>query len=222
MIEVMPLRKYKYAFLMAFVIAIFIQIHCYFLIHSMLSVYQKITLILIQVFSMIGYAYCEMQNGEEQCQRKVLRHTHCVLLIIYLLNLVWILFFDESLGRNYETLSQYKMINLHIFATVRLFIHGYQIGTLTLERLLINFIGNLMLFMPMAYFLPFYFRSQRQGVIFLGTMIFIVLSVEVLQVVMKMGTGDVDDFLLNMIGVSIFYLILKRGHIERVYERLDN
>ena len=50
----------------------------------------------------------------------------------------------------------------------------------------------------------------------------IVVSVEVIQVVIKAGTGDIDDFLLNMIGVLIFFIGLKIGHVEKVYERLES
>lgn len=155
-------------------------------------------------------------------QKKMVKQAHHVLFIIYLFNIIWILFLDKDFGRNYETLKQYPMMNFDIFATLRLFIHGYHIGALSLEKLCMNIVGNLIIFMPMAYFLPYYFQSQRHGFVFLWTMGIMVLSVEVIQVVMKTGTGDIDDFLLNMIGVIIFYVILKIGHIERVYERLES
>lgn len=220
--EVIPLRKYRYIILIIFIIAFLAQWLSEIFMEFDLSMMQKMCLVLLQVLSIIFYTYLSIQKCDILYRKKIMKQAHNVMFVIYLLNFIWILFLDKDFGRNYEILKQYPMINFDIFATLRLFIHGYHIGVLSLEKLCMNIIGNLLIFMPMDYFLVFYFRSQRNSVVFWWTMSLIVVSVEVIQVVIKAGTGDIDDFLLNMIGVLIFFIGLKIGHVERVYERLES
>lgn len=208
--------------LIVFIIAFLIQWLNEIFVVLDLSLTNKICLVLLQGISVMCYTYLSIQNCDFLYRQRMMRQAHHVLFSIYLFNVIWILFLDKDFGRNYEILKQYPMMNFDIFATLRLFVHGYHIGVLSLEKLCMNIVGNLLIFMPMAYFLPFYFCAQRHGVVFWWTMSLMVLSVEVVQVVMKTGTGDIDDFLLNMIGVFIFYMILKIGHVERIYERLES
>ncbi|MDE5792541.1 MAG: VanZ family protein, partial [Oscillospiraceae bacterium] len=74
-----------------------------------------------------------------------------------------------------------------------------------------NLIGNMMLFVPMGVFLPYFWQKQRKFLKFLITAFIIILCVEIMQLVTLLGACDIDDLLLNLIGCcigfGIFYLI---------------
>ena len=75
---------------------------------------------------------------------------------------------------------------------------------------LLNLGGNVLLFLPMGYFLPALwsrFRSYPK-VLLLGSLT--IIAVEVLQVLTLVGRCDVDDLILNLLGVSIGYLLFRK------------
>lgn len=111
-----------------------------------------------------------------------------------------------------------------------LFIHGrvtgerYQynlvpldtIGPLLLERerysteaWVKNLFGNIVLFIPLGIWIPWLFRSCRMGFKFTWTVILLLLAVELAQLVLRVGSFDVDDIILNTLGAWIGYIAFR-------------
>jgi hypothetical protein len=75
----------------------------------------------------------------------------------------------------------------------------------------INLIGNIVFLMPVGLLAPFRWRQGWKPV--LGLAIATALAIETLQTVLRVGIFDVDDVILNALGVMIGYwtlLILTR------------
>lgn len=70
-----------------------------------------------------------------------------------------------------------------------------------------NLGGNLFLFVPAGYLLPRIFPSFRPFWRFLLKSIGLIALVEIAQLFTLLGVLDVDDLILNVIGMSIGYLI---------------
>ena len=70
-----------------------------------------------------------------------------------------------------------------------------------------NVIGNIVVFMPIGMFLPSLFSRCRN--IFFTTILTLEISlcVELVQLLTKVGSFDVDDLLLNTIGGVCGYLV---------------
>ena len=62
----------------------------------------------------------------------------------------------------------------------------------------INLAGNILLFVPIGYFRKFF--------PFLLTCVLAVTLVELLQLVTRLGSLDVDDLILNLFGMIVGYL----------------
>lgn len=206
---------FKYIFLLCLIASIVVQLVYIFSSELTLSLLQKIILILIQIISIGGYTHFYLYQRDEVFKRKIKLRVHWIVFLIYCFNLIYVLFLDPDFGRqayqgslSFDDYWRYS-VNLDLFETIQLFIKGYQNGVVTLETLLRNLLGNLLVFMPMAYFLPQLFHKQNQFGWFLITMFFMVLCVEGLQVFLRIGSGDVDDLFLNVLGAMIMYLILK-------------
>lgn len=127
-----------------------------------------------------------------------------VLFVIYLAGLCYFLFFAESYGRilGQET---YRY-NLIPFQEIKRFwkyrdilgIHSFY-----------NLAGNVLGFLPAGFFIPLLWKKRR-GFLFTVCVTFeMSLTVEVLQLILKVGTFDVDDLILNTLGGALGYLLLK-------------
>lgn len=146
--------------------------------------------------------------------KKIIRNMLSVCFICYMILLVYFLFFSEEYGRN-EPYSSYQY-NFTLFRELNRYIqYRSQIGIM---YFLINVVGNVVAFMPFGFLVPVLYREQRKGgahrghyfrsflfVSFLGFLFS--LAVESVQLVTKVGCFDVDDLLLNTIGVMLGYVV---------------
>ena len=78
-----------------------------------------------------------------------------------------------------------------------------------------NVLGNFILFYPMGIFLPCLFKKVRTLkktlLIAFGT----ILSVEIVQLVFRLGIFDVDDLILNIAGWILGYLTLSIPFVRK-------
>lgn len=86
------------------------------------------------------------------------------------------------------------------------------------EQFMINVVGNIVLFMPLGYFMGHYFKSKKAYVIgFIAGLIS--LTGEILQ--RYVGRSfDIDDIILNVSGAILGFLIYKVLH--KLYRKLPN
>ena len=80
-----------------------------------------------------------------------------------------------------------------------------------LDYFLINFVGNILIFMPIGFCLPLLWNVRAKKVIFMGFIIS--LYIEVTQLFLNRGT-DVDDLILNTIGTILGLLIYRLLNIK--------
>ncbi|MBQ9181932.1 MAG: VanZ family protein [Bacilli bacterium] len=88
-----------------------------------------------------------------------------------------------------------------LFETYReVFINGY------IEYFLINFLGNIILFIPFGFVIPLLWNVSNRKVIVIGACIS--FFIEISQLLLARGT-DVDDLILNTSGVILGLLLYK-------------
>ncbi|MGN0348325.1 MAG: VanZ family protein [Roseburia sp.] len=126
-----------------------------------------------------------------------------ILFVGYFLVLFYLLFFSEKMGRT-PGMHAYRY-NLTPFQEIKRFLR-YQ-DTLGTGAVLLNIVGNVAAFVPFGAFIPVFSRRCRN---FFVTMLYsfeLSLFVELLQLIFKVGTFDVDDLMLNTLGGVIGFLI---------------
>lgn len=122
--------------------------------------------------------------------------------IIYLVMMVYFLFFSEQLGRVPSDTYHY---NLKPFTEIQRYLqYGPKIGYFSVA---LNLFGNVLCFMPLGFVLPI-LTNRRWGMIRI-TIISALSSafVEILQLVSKLGSCDVDDIILNTCGGILGYIL---------------
>jgi len=75
-----------------------------------------------------------------------------------------------------------------------------------LNYFLINFLGNIIMFMPIGFFLPLLWNLSNPKIIIIGFCSS--LFIEICQLFLTRGT-DIDDLILNTIGVGLGLLVYK-------------
>ena len=133
------------------------------------------------------------------------------LFVVYAAVLLWLLF-DRTTSwdpaYNYAALLRDNM-NLTPFRTIDSYwrvILRWEFDRLFFHCA-INLLGNVLLFIPIGYFMPRLWYTMRQFWIFLIVCILSILLVELLQLVTLLGCLDVDDLILNLYGMIAGYVI---------------
>ena len=128
-----------------------------------------------------------------------------VLFFLYFAVLFYFLFFSEEMGRTYsEREYHYNLIPFH---EIKRFIHYYEV--LGMEAVLLNLLGNVAAFMPFGFFLPIFSGRCRN---ILNTILYsfeLSVLVELIQLITKVGSFDVDDIILNTLGGALGYVVYK-------------
>ena len=102
-------------------------------------------------------------------------------------------------------------LNLMPFRTLRLFFGLLRDHRPYLVRAaLINLLGNVVMFVPLGLFLPLIFTRLRKLWRTLFTVTLLIAVVEIAQLFTLLGSCDVDDLILNLLGAALGYGIYKR------------
>ncbi|MBQ7801472.1 MAG: VanZ family protein [Oscillospiraceae bacterium] len=96
--------------------------------------------------------------------------------------------------------------NLTPFRTVTRYVRLLDSARTTLVRLAaVNLFGNVIMFIPLGFFLPRVFGGLRKLWKTLFVTVLIISLVEIAQFFTRMGCCDIDDLILNIIGAAIGY-----------------
>ena len=175
---------------------------------------------------MLGtYLYTRTQPLRED-RRKAVRFAFFALFVFYCAVLLGALIVSRV---DYQTFAATKAeywknfdlnTNFNPFETVILYINAIKYDYIGMEIPLSNLIGNAMLFMPMAVFLPCLFRPMQKLWLFALAMFLLLVAIEALQLLLACGSCDIDDVLLNLAGTLVVFGILKLPFVHRLLRRL--
>lgn len=129
-------------------------------------------------------------------------------LYIALLFIVVVVKFKGSFYELSDRINSYSMrgiinYNLVLFRSI-----SVQIRHISQWWALKNLLGNIIPFMPFGFLLPITYRKFNSAIKVLSTGIASILFIEIFQLLTKLGSFDVDDIILNMIGIICGYLML--------------
>lgn len=142
-----------------------------------------------------------------------------LFLGIYIVLLVNYTLVDGSFGRNilniknlnFDSLVNYMETSLNLipFATIKLYINGLKSDNISFGYFLINIFGNLLMLMPLSFFVPTLIEKIDTFPKLLIFVILFAICIEILQILFLTGSCDIDDVILNVIGAIIAYSIFK-------------
>ena len=141
-------------------------------------------------------------------KRKIIRIISRILFCIYMICLVYFLFLSDSFGRT-SGRSDYKY-NLVPFQEIKRFILYWDVIGPVMSC--INLFGNVVAFIPFGALIRWVLnRKVRWYEAVFNTFLFS-LGIELIQLITKVGSFDVDDIILNTIGgflgFVVYYILL--------------
>lgn len=179
------------------------------------------------LFYLGGRLYAERTGNQ-----KFLRGLFVLFFFLYLYLLITFTLLDESLGRGGNSVYNPEgedprayylnhFVNLIPFQSIyRVYILGFARGYVNEYYTLLNLVGNLCAFMPLAFFLPLFSRAERKWYVFLPTVILFVVLIETMQFALMVGSCDVDDLILNAGGAMLCFALLRLPPLQRLVGRI--
>ena len=110
-----------------------------------------------------------------------------------------------ELGDRINSYSQQGSINYNFIPFRNM---SRQISSITQWWALINLLGNIIPFIPFGFLLPITYKKFSSAIKVLSIGLASILLIEIFQFFTKLGFFDVDDIILNMIGIVCGYLML--------------
>ena len=132
---------------------------------------------------------------EDKNKLKIIAHT--ISLVIYLI----MLFNLTLLARPDFNETRYNLIP---FKTIM----HYFTTKMNINIFITNIFGNLFIFMPIEYYIIKVLKVKKLNTLIIINLI-LAIGIEVMQHITKTGILDIDDIILNLIGMFIVYLITK-------------
>ena len=129
------------------------------------------------------------------------------ILLLYLLIVAKLVLFRVPVSRMFDKagvstmLEKWNTANLEPLHTIKLYLNWNHLYWST-----VNILGNIAVFVPLGLLLPISFRRMN----FLKTMLLsllVILFIEFSQLYTGLGEFDVDDILLNLLGLGIGYML---------------
>ncbi len=171
------------------------------LFHNVTFIYSIVYLSLLSIYVFI--------SGISINDKKEYKRNINIYIMIYILCLISILFL---VGRPPIRISNSWYISELIpFKTI---ISQLKYGSI--NEIVRNIIGNLCLFIPLSFLLILkdnkYKNILRQTLILLPS----ILMTELLQMITSVGVFDIDDIILNYLGVLLFIIIMNIVNIDKI------
>lgn len=133
------------------------------------------------------------------------------IFLIYLAGMLYLLFgrsWGWVEGIRYQELVL-QSISLKPFRTIDnyMYVVLHRQDSDIFVHCLVNLVGNVVLFIPAGWLLPRLFRRFQKFFSFFFSAVGIILLIETAQLLTLLGKFDVDDILLNLLGMVLGFLL---------------
>ena len=144
--------------------------------------------------------------------RKVFTAFAVFSLIIYLIMAFRLLIFRNAamFSQALESIGlprYHSSYNLVPLKTIIGYVTALVDGSMNRYIPIQNIVGNLLAFMPLGFYFPFFIKKMAELKKFAITVSGLIIAVELMQFILRVGSLDIDDFILNLVGALIGFAI---------------
>lgn len=136
-----------------------------------------------------------------------------LLFAVYGILMLWLLY-GQRIGQTGSG-SYWQRLENHLvytpFETIQrfLWVLRYSTNAAQIRHAVVNLGGNVIMFVPLGFLVPCLWKKpQKFGWHFL-MMALTIVAIELTQLFTLLGSCDVDDLLLNLVGTTIGFLLWK-------------
>ena len=176
----------------------------------------------VVVFSVLVVVFTCRAMTNEKVKNTIVKTTMICTFAVYLITYFGFLFlikaysnhdiFSFTYNRNWLKDSLPGLIPLKSTAKI---VYQTLLGNRNFSRTALEIGGNMLAYVPLAFFLPAMFKSMRHFDSFLPVIVFISAATELFQGMFGLGSCQTDDFLLG-VGTAclVFYILRRPGVIK--------
>ena len=141
--------------------------------------------------------------------KKAIKITIWIILFLYTIFALWLLFVRDR-GTSGLTVAEHfsRYSNLMPLSTVIHDIKEIAMGN-NVGHYIRNFFGNTMLIFPFGLFLPVVTNRYKSAKRIFILLVLIIITVELTQLFLRVGSVDTDDLIINVTGGMLGYGIYK-------------
>jgi glycopeptide antibiotics resistance protein len=150
--------------------------------------------------------------------KKLIKIVFRISFILYIFVIISVLFLRPRGYVDDMTFIEYvkNSINIFPFKTISTYVKALYNGNMNIDIPLKNLGGNLILFLPMGIYLPLLTKKVNDIKSYSIFMVSLLFSVEVMQLITRRGSFDIDDFILNMLGAFLGFAIWKTKLVQKL------
>lgn len=136
-----------------------------------------------------------------------------LLFALYCVLMLWLLF-GQRIGQTGNG-SYWQRLEKHLVFTPLETIHRFlwvlrhSSNATQIRHAVVNLGGNVIMFVPLGFFAPCLWKKMQTFGWYFLTMALTIASIELLQLFTLLGTCDVDDLILNLVGTSVGFVLWK-------------
>ena len=135
-----------------------------------------------------------------------------ILFLLYILVLLKVIVFKYPIDNLVQIVQSWSRdvlwegaanANYTLFKTISLYIrHWHSLGMISFK----NLVGNIVVFIPLGGFLPILFPKMQNFFLCMAVALLFIFGIEMFQLISNFGIFDVDDIVLNGLGVFLGYI----------------
>lgn len=166
---------------------------------SMSGVQLRLTFPFILILVIPLWIYFRIQQNN---QRKMLftRELTLNLLFLYLLTVLYV-----TLEPFHFSPPSMNERNMNVTPYVQIL---YQYKYKPPFFWMLYTLGNIVLFIPFGFILPFFYKKRFRAIVIIGLAVLCSLTIELIQYFFTMDrAADIDDFILNVFGAMLGYYL---------------
>lgn len=162
-----------------------------------LNYFLKLLFIIISsIFIIIGnYIFGNNYIDKIEDKMKLKKISNIIIFIYYS-----ILLFNMTFFARFNSFNSYNLVPFKSIIGI--------INNGSLYEIIINILGNMFVFMPIEYFLIELFKVDKLKINLIISFTLLII-IETLQYIFKLGVFDIDDIILCLLGMMGFYLFYK-------------
>ena len=164
-------------------------------------------------FLCVGAGLLRSATSAVDHKAKITRSALWSVMGLYLLVLGSFLFWDKGFARTTDWANYAQAFANHLRHRTNFMpfysIHQYATKSALRGVAAVNLLGNLLAFAPMGFLLPALARNLQKPWAFFVTMLCLLVLVETAQLLLVLGSCDIDDIILNIAGAAAVFALTK-------------
>lgn len=199
-----------------------------FVVPSMTIRIRYFTLLVVGVFVFLagGIFLRSRTNVNESVRQHLVTGSVIFIFALYVLVFLSLVLFTKVISNDSQFTFAYNKFwlsealpRLVPFSSIATQLGKFAQGETSGLILAVNIGGNLLLYTPLAFFLPAFSKNMRVLDSFFPFIVFVVVFVELAQGMFGLGSFETDDMILGIGGALIAYAVINYTPIKDFCER---